>query len=302
MRLVVKIISLLVLVFRFSAVGQYTVSLIYDSSAMKYNDGYTRFSSTLYSGFCGKSGQPDLPTYELRFLLPPDADLTTASYVFSDTVMKILEGQFTILPAPPVCILGNKMDEVHCYWPDGVTIKDRKDVSIYEKNDYFPTSHFIGLSTGMGRQYKIVSLNISPYCYNPVTLTLRALVFGKLTVRFEKQKDFAGLPNGRIAWFEKTLRIDNDSAVFQLYELPVTIQTKIAEKCPDPSDPFIVQADQFRIPLQYIGNVNKIRVYSLTGKILYHIETSASVIRIPGNKKISSGVGIVKIERAGRHN
>jgi hypothetical protein len=268
--------------------SQYTAPVINDSSALTVTLGD---QNSKYSVFANP-GRPALPTYQLTFLRPPDADIYSVKFSLLDTVTKVLDGDYSISPAPPERTCATAC--VSCVQLEPA--ENVKDTSIYNKNEYFPAGYLSSFSGGMSEQYKFAKITIYPYRYNPVSKKLLALVSGKVKVDFATTPNFSPYFRSRIPWCEQGLRIDNDTSVFQLYaQATATKSFSRAQEMMLKDNAMIVSGSQFAMPVRYAGITCKVSVYNLFGKKMLEVHTMERVINVKKDMGIATGRYIVKI-------
>lgn len=144
----------------------------------KDSDGFAKFEGVRLSG---KTGQPWLPRICIRLLMPPDVDFSTVQASVVETVVKEIEGEWQVRPAPPVATLGGKI-----VWPSGARIVDGRDAEIFEKNAFFPESFVSQIANQKMRDWRITEVAVDPYRYNPATRRLLCLTQGKLQVSYRR--------------------------------------------------------------------------------------------------------------------
>jgi hypothetical protein len=120
-------------------------------------------------------GYPDLPTKIYRFAIPPDAveESIKVEYVVSGTEEL---GKFNIAQVPPMVT-----------WIDGKEIIGEK-AAVYSINAFFPKNVVEYLGCSQMRKWKIVTLQYTPFQYNPLTGQLKYFSGVSVTVRYEQDK------------------------------------------------------------------------------------------------------------------
>ncbi|MFW5774936.1 MAG: C25 family cysteine peptidase [Chitinivibrionales bacterium] len=170
----------------------------------------------------GEPGHPDLPLYSVKFLLPSDADLNRVSVEMQELQERQVEGSFEVDAALPPAT------SKEIIWPDDPNIVDGKDVTIYEKNAFYPQSYLGKHTTGKLRQFKLVSVPVTPFRYNPVTKKLKKIVGGRITVYSTSQPSVDDARQGRIrggeTYREKirsmTVNFDNVASSYGMADTP----------------------------------------------------------------------------------
>jgi hypothetical protein len=106
----------------------------------------------------GNPGEPDLPIYSARILLPYNEDMQAVSVTPGpETVL----GAFNVLP----------VDQAHPLLPghENDTPVAEKNASIYSADQNFPSSFFTTTGAYFFRGYQILVLELHPVQYNPIT-------------------------------------------------------------------------------------------------------------------------------------
>jgi hypothetical protein len=125
-------------------------------------------------------GQPALPGFRCSVLLPPDADLSKISYSLDGLVESKLAGKFEVKPTePPRNFKG------WASWPRSRSIVNGKDIGVFNRDAVFPHSHVRVVDEGRLNCFKIVTVMVAQFRYNPVTKTLYKVEKGTLKVDFQ---------------------------------------------------------------------------------------------------------------------
>ena len=131
---------------------------------------------------CGQSGCPSLPQQTILLLLSLDADLSSVEVAVKETVARKLDGEWDIPPvSPPASSAGVS-------WPKNANIVDGKDMAVYGLDKDYPAAPVTSMFTGKIGEWKLVTVQICPYRYNPVTGSLSMIESGNLEVVY-KQND-----------------------------------------------------------------------------------------------------------------
>jgi len=144
----------------------------------------------------GKTGAPALPVQTVPVLLPPGARPETVEVVLKDAVVNVVAGKWWVRPARPPA---NRDGLV---WPRDRVIVNGRDVGIYRAHESYPPSH-VRVTAGQMRQWKIATVSVSPYRYNPVSGELRQLAGGTIEIRFDCDEEEDGVwkhPATRPGW------------------------------------------------------------------------------------------------------
>ena len=146
-------------------------------SVSKDEKGVTVFKC---ASLTGATGQPAIPDFKVKVLLPPNADMRTVKANLTNEVVAQVDGQFDVIPVPPTIGRGKVL------WPEGVKFTDGHDVVAYAKDAYSPAT-FLGMSlTSQMREWRLVEVDVRPFKYNPVKKQLLRLTNGRLVVTFER--------------------------------------------------------------------------------------------------------------------
>ena len=105
-------------------------------------------------------GFPALPSKRLRYVLPQGAEITNIDVTYSDTTQ--YPGLYNIFPQQPA----------EYYWNPEQTEGLVKNDSIYSINQTYPTEGVRIVSQGEEFGYNIVTIEITPFIYNPITKEL----------------------------------------------------------------------------------------------------------------------------------
>lgn len=137
-----------------------------------YDNGNTKGQEIIMKGCFGSfaKGLPDLP-FENRFIAIPHG--AKAWIKVKENGSQVLSG-IDLLPAAEV-ILNNATDQP----------KLDKDMSIFGKDDNFPSDNVTIAQTTQIRGLDVVMLSITPFRYNPVRKTLEVIYDMDIEVRFE---------------------------------------------------------------------------------------------------------------------
>lgn len=153
--------------------GTVSYPLFHNEITVNSEDGSAQFNGGVVSG---PGGSPALARKQMTFLLPEDADLSTISVTLSDTQSVTLPGLYNLAAVGPTMV------DTNALWPEGAEIVDGKDMEIYNKDAFYPQEPVKIVSVGNMWKYKLVTVEISPYKYNPVTQKLARYDSGFYTV------------------------------------------------------------------------------------------------------------------------
>lgn len=115
-----------------------------------------------------REGLPELPVKKVSILLPHDADLGSLSLTLNGSVESEVSSACVVAPAGPA--ISSNGDTLH---RPGVDAATGKDLTVYESNSFYPAEDAKILSVGKKWEYKIVTIALHPYQYNPVTGVLK---------------------------------------------------------------------------------------------------------------------------------
>lgn len=139
----------------------------------------------------GIPGRPALPAQTVRVLLPPDARPDSLSASIRDAVVTEIAGEWDVPPAPPYCKSGGE-----AVWPIGRRIQAGRDMDVYSSGKHYPDSHLGDIVAGAWREWKVVSVAVFPYRYNPVTRKLLFIEKGDLVVQYGRDGARSGVSPG----------------------------------------------------------------------------------------------------------
>lgn len=144
-------------------------------------DGNVILKITDFSSFTSP-GDPALPFTAIRVLLPPNADVRTLHVEIRNPIEEELPGTFNVAPTPPfVTYVGGQMIEDWC----GKQIENGKNIAIYGKDEFFPSSYAALDYEGRLDQFLLVPVKLHPYRWNPVTGKMLHLVSGQVAIMFD---------------------------------------------------------------------------------------------------------------------
>ena len=126
----------------------------------------------------GSPGEPALPRYIARLLLPPNADLRTVKAELKNVVVEVHPGTWEVLPYPATIIDGRES------WPYGSIVHNGKDVAAYGKSGYWPKIGVERRVCKQMRQWKLVQVTVAPVAYAPKAGKLKRITEAQLLVRF----------------------------------------------------------------------------------------------------------------------
>jgi hypothetical protein len=160
------IFMILVSSFSFIYAGEFSVNLPAKDVTVEHFAGKASFKG---GSLFGNPGDPALPVYTVKFLLPDDTDLSTvvASIENFEEATDIVElsGEWELDPIPPYLYGEDRLE----YWPDEQHVVDGKNVSKFSSQNYLLTSYIADVKTSIKKKFKLVRVKIYPYNYNPGT-------------------------------------------------------------------------------------------------------------------------------------
>lgn len=162
----------------------------------------------------GNAGEPGLPGFSRTFLLPPDADFSTLTISVDNILEEVISGSFEISPIKPYYTSRGAVQS-----SDASKLRDGKAISIYAKDAYFPGTYARISSTGRMHEYNLVTVEVTPYRYNPLQKSLKSLKSGVVTIDY---KQSYALQKYSIPWWvsEQAKRVAvNFDEMSQFYRL-----------------------------------------------------------------------------------
>ena len=121
-------------------------------------------------------GRPNLPVYRVSVLVPPGVTAEAVSVTLQNVTEETVTLNGEVIPALPL----STSDGV--VWPKDRDIVNGKDIAVYNQNSFFPAQVLGPNGLGAMRQYKIVTITLYPYRYNPVTRELKHVTGGKIVI------------------------------------------------------------------------------------------------------------------------
>ena len=141
------------------------------------------------ASWLNRPGEPQIPWQVMTVLLPPDADLETASARLAGETYELVDGERSVAPTPPLATWDGERQVT--VWPPDKTIVDGRDVAIYGADAYWPATGIRTLDVGRLRQWQLATVAVPLVRYNPVRGELRRLTAGQVVVRFERKDPLA---------------------------------------------------------------------------------------------------------------
>lgn len=172
-------------------VTQASVSINVPTTSFSKARGNAQFVSERLGG---DAGQPALPVYSCSVLLPANADLSTVKFSIEGFEEQSVATNIDVSPATPPTTASEGIKG----WPDGVRIVADKDVAVYESNALFPSSQVKILEIGQLSVFKLVTVEVFQYRYNPITKELFQMTAGSLKVDYAVEAAYRGEPSAII--------------------------------------------------------------------------------------------------------
>ncbi len=133
----------------------------------------------------GEPGEPNLPVRSYRFVLPPDADLSSVNVEILESHGRKLDGSYDIEPGGPFCLVS---DPETLDWGAGKDIVDGKDMNVYGKDALYPAQVAGLYDTAQMRKWKFALIKFSPFQYNPKEKSLVLHQSVKIRISYETGK------------------------------------------------------------------------------------------------------------------
>jgi len=144
----------------------------------KTHNGNTEFYNAQLSY---KPGVPSLPIKIYKFLLPPDADISTVTCTIENLAQTTMDGEYNINPAAlPISGDGSIKYE-------NKNVVNGKDITIYSKDQFYPEGYIENVSVGMLHYYKIVTVEINLCNYNPISKKIKTITNGNVVVNYSQK-------------------------------------------------------------------------------------------------------------------
>ena len=176
-------------------------------------EGYARFTGPDIQYF-SEAGEPAIPYRVVTVLLPPAAEPTSVSVKMDRASYDEIPGMWNVRPAePPSTWDGTR---VITAWPEDRTIVDGSDIAVYGRDDLFPGQLLQRITSGSMRGWKLASVPVALYRFNPVRKKLMRLSDSEVCFSYSEKKmapDSRNTASDRIASENiKDIAINYDSA------------------------------------------------------------------------------------------
>jgi len=135
----------------------------------------------------GAPGEPELPAYRFKFLLPCDVDRESVMVTLEDAVWEDVPGEFDVAPAPPVGTFMEGKTVISWGSKDPASIVDGRDVAVYGEDALFPPRPVGPITTSRYRQWNLAYVMLYPVAYNPVQKGLSQLRSGTVRIHFSRK-------------------------------------------------------------------------------------------------------------------
>jgi hypothetical protein len=123
-------------------------------------------------GITGEVGSPDVPAIRVVYAIPINADTSSVEVSTAEPKWDTLQGAYELAPIPvPMQCGANGLEPVVAR---GKVLKDGKDVAAYSADAEVPAVPARLVTVSQARKWKLVTVAVCPFRYNPVTKTLRA--------------------------------------------------------------------------------------------------------------------------------
>jgi len=147
--------------------------------------GYARFSGPDLR-YLSETGEPAVPYRMVTVLLPPAADVSSISARIEEAAFEEIPGRWNVRPVGlPASWDGTKVVTV---WPEGKTIVGGRDISVYDSDALFPGQVIGELTSGSMRGWKLASVPVDLFRYNPVRMMLLRLSGGEVCFSYSERK------------------------------------------------------------------------------------------------------------------
>ena len=171
----------MLLPIQFVFADEFTEDLpVIDVSVQKINGKAVFDNDNLYS--FGSSGDPMLPVYFVRFILPDTADESSVVLTVDDPQVIETPEVFDVDPVPPEC---NDMACVDVYWPNPENIDENgRNANKYSLGDYINNTWIADYSVSSYKSMKIVTVEMFSHDWNPSTGKIKKLTGGVLNLAY----------------------------------------------------------------------------------------------------------------------
>ena len=134
----------------------------------------------------GAPGDPQLPWYRFKFLLPGDVVWETVDAVLEQAAWEAVPGEFDLAPAPPATTSVSGEAVVAWGAKDPGRIADGRDTSVYGLDAVFPPDPICGVLRSQYRQWNLAYVTLCPVAYNPVQKGLARLRSAVIRATFSR--------------------------------------------------------------------------------------------------------------------
>lgn len=142
----------------------------------------------------GEPGEPLLPYYQVKVLLPADADLSQIQAWAVDEEWSPMHGGYDIAPAPPAVTWDGTTPIIDWGRKNKARIRNGKDVAIYARNADFPAAAVEVVSTGEYRQWKLAEVRIWCAKFNPAGRAVHVLNGAQIAVAAPRTGELPSMP------------------------------------------------------------------------------------------------------------
>uniref|UniRef100_UPI003593DC3C C25 family cysteine peptidase n=1 Tax=Desulfococcus sp. TaxID=2025834 RepID=UPI003593DC3C len=116
-------------------------------------------------------GDPMVPVRVVHMALPPDADLETLAFSHSVLAERVLNGVYSVAPAPPMATWDGTRTITD--WGEDKNIVDNRNINVYGSDAFFVAEVVEPAPYSQLRKWQMAQFAYYPVQYNPVTGKLR---------------------------------------------------------------------------------------------------------------------------------
>jgi len=135
----------------------------------------------------GSPGNPALPQKVFNIALPPLTDMSSIRMSVTGTDTAVLEGTYSIMPAPPCAKGAGPGREGGLYWGEGKDIRNGKNMNVYGKDTPYPSGVLTLLPGSQMRKWKYARIAFVPFRYDPSSGKLILIRSVSCTLSFETE-------------------------------------------------------------------------------------------------------------------
>lgn len=135
----------------------------------------------------GSPGNPVLPRKVFNIALPPLTDVSSIRMSVTGADTAVLEGTYSIMPAPPCAKGAGPGREGGVCWGEGKDIRNGKNMNVYGSETLYPSDILTLLPGSQMRKWKFARIAFVPFRYDPASGKLILIQSVSCTLSFETE-------------------------------------------------------------------------------------------------------------------